>query len=72
MWRLHDVEKMSKAAIAEKLSMSSNTVARMTALTEPPKYERPPAGSQVDPFPAQIAAMLAEDQPTAPGRREDP
>lgn len=59
--RLHDVEGMSKAAIAAKLSMSRNTVARLVALTEPPKYERAPAGSQVDPFAEQIAAMLAED-----------
>ena len=59
--RLHDVEGMSKSAIAEKLSMSRNTVARLVALTEPPKYERPSAGSQVDRFADQIAAMLAED-----------
>jgi transposase len=63
--RLHDVEKMSKSAIAEKLSMSRNTVARLAALTEPPKYERPPAGSQLDPFREQIAAMLAEDPKVA-------
>lgn len=59
--RLHDVEKMSKSAIAEKLSMSRNTVIRLAAMTEPPKYERAPAGSQVDRFADQIAAMLAED-----------
>ena len=59
--RLHDVEKMSKSAIAEKLSMSRNTVIRLAAMTEPPKYERAPAGSQVDRFAEHIAAMLAED-----------
>ena len=59
--RLHDVEGMSKAAIAAKLSMSRNTVARLVGLTSPPKYERPRAGSQVDLFAEQIAAMLAED-----------
>ncbi len=59
--RLHDVEGMSKSAIAEKLSMSRNTVIRLAAMTEPPKYERAPAGSQVDRFADQIAAMLAED-----------
>ena len=59
--RLHDVEGMSKAAIAAKLSMSRNTVARLVALAEPPKYERVRAGSQLDPFAEQIAAMLAED-----------
>jgi transposase len=59
--RLHDVEGMSKAAIAEKLSMSRNTVTRLVGLAEPPKYERTSAGSQLDAFREQIAAMLAED-----------
>jgi transposase len=59
--RLHDVEGMSKAAIAAKLSMSRNTVARLVALAEPPRYERVPAGSQLDSFKEQVAAMLAED-----------
>lgn len=59
--RLHHVEGMSKAAIAEKLSMSRNTVARLLALSQPPKYERKPAGSRLDRFAGQIAAMLAED-----------
>lgn len=63
--RLHDVEGMSKSAIAEKLSMSRNTVARLVALPEPPKYERTPAGSQLDPFREQIAAMLAQDPKVA-------
>lgn len=63
--RLHDVEGMSKSAIAEKLSMSRNTVARLVAMVSPPRYERAPAGSQLDPFVEQIAAMLAEDPKVA-------
>lgn len=59
--RLHHVEGMSKASIAAKLSMSRNTVARLLSLREPPKYERAPAGSQLDAFADQIAAMLAEE-----------
>jgi transposase len=59
--RLHHVEGMSKAAIAAKLSMSRTTVHRLLRLSEPPKYERRPAGSQVDAFAEAIAAMLAED-----------
>jgi transposase len=63
--RLHHVEGMSKAAIAEKLSMSRNTVARLLGLSQPPKYERKPAGSQLDRYADHIAAMLAED-PSVP------
>jgi len=63
--RLHHVEGMSKAAIAARLSMSRNTVARLVELSSPPKYERKPVGSQVDAFADAIAAMLDED-PTVP------
>ena len=59
--RLHHVEGMSKAAIAAKLSMSRATVHRLLGLSEPPQYERRPAGSQVDAFAEAIAAMLNED-----------
>ena len=48
--RLHHVEGMSKAAIAVKLSMSRNTVARLVGSSVPPHYQRAPAGSQVDRF----------------------
>lgn len=41
--------------------MSRNTVIRLVATAEPPKYERAPAGSQVDRFAEQISAVLAED-----------
>jgi len=63
--RLHHVEGMSKAAIAAKQGMSRNTVARLLALRDPPTYARKPAGSQLDRFADQVAAMLAED-PTVP------
>jgi transposase len=59
--RLHHVEGMSKSAIAAKLSMSRTTVIRLLVLEEPPKYQRAPAGSQVDRFADAIAAMLDED-----------
>lgn len=59
--RLHHVEGMSRTAIAAKQGMSRITVARLLELKEPPKYARKPAGSQVEAFADQIAAMLAED-----------
>jgi transposase len=55
----------SNTAIAEKFGMSRNTVAGLLAKGEPPRYERTPAGSMVDPFADAIAAMLDED-PKAP------
>lgn len=59
--RLHGVEQMSKAAIAARLGMSRNTVARLLSLREPPRYERGSTGSMLDPFKDEIAAMLGED-----------
>jgi transposase len=59
--RLHHVEGMSKAAIAARLSMSRNTVARLIASSAPPRYSRQRTGSQVDAFADAVAAMLAED-----------
>lgn len=59
--RLHGVEQMSKAAIAARLGMSRNTVARLLSLREPPRYERGSTGSMLDPFNDEIAAMLGED-----------
>lgn len=41
--------------------MSRNTVARLLRLAEPPRYRRAPTGSRLDPFAAQIAALLAAD-----------
>jgi transposase len=63
--RLHQVEGMSKAAIAARLAMSRTTVHRLLTLQAPPRYERAPAGSQLDEFAEAIAAMLDED-PRAP------
>jgi transposase len=59
--RLFHREGMAKAAIARRLDMSRNTVDRLLGLREPPRYERAPQGSQLDPFAAAIAAMLSED-----------
>lgn len=52
---------MSKQAIARRLGMSRNTVARLAACAEPPRYERRAAGSQLDPFKEAVLVMLRED-----------
>jgi transposase len=59
--RLFHRERRSKAAIARRLGMSRNTVARLLELAEPPRYARRPQGSQLDPFGDAIAAMLDID-----------
>lgn len=59
--RLRHVEKLSKSAIAVRLSMSRTTVDRLLELTAPPKYERKGRGSQVDEFADAIAGMLDAD-----------
>ncbi len=63
--RLFDREGRPKAAIARQLAMSRNTVDRLLGLTEPPRYSRPPRGSQLDPFEGPITALLVAD-PTVP------
>jgi transposase len=59
--RLFHREGRPKAAIARQLGMSRNTVERLLGLTEPPRYVRQPAGSQLAPFAERIVAMLAAD-----------
>ena len=59
--RLFHREGMAKAVIARRLGMSRNTVDRLLALREPPRYVRVATGSQLDPFVDRISAMLAED-----------
>ena len=59
--RLHHVEGLSKQAVAAKLGMSRTTVYRLLGLAQPPRYERAPVGSKLDPFMDQIGAMLRED-----------
>lgn len=64
--RLYRSEKLSQAAIARKLSLSRNTVAKALALDGPPRYERAPvktsAWAQIEPA---VRALLAEF-PTMP------
>ena len=59
--RLFDREHLPKAAIARRMGMSRNTVARLLGLDEAPRYVRAPQGSQLDPYAEAIAAMLDAD-----------
>jgi transposase len=59
--RLHHVEGLSKQAVAVKLGRSRTTVYRLLGLTRPPRYQRAPVASKLDPFVDQIAALLRED-----------
>lgn len=63
--RLFEREGWSKTKIAGSLGMSRNTVDRLLALSEPPRYERPSAGSMLDLFRGSILMMLDTDA-TAP------
>ena len=70
MYRVHDWaevhrlfgrEGWNKTSIADKLEMSRNTVTRLLELAEPPRYERKPRGSKLDPHKGSVAKMLKED-----------
>jgi hypothetical protein len=63
--RLHRSEQMPIKAIARHLGISRNTVKRALAAQDPPKYQRRPRGSIVDPFEPQIRELLRK-VPTMP------
>jgi transposase len=63
--RLFHREGLTRKAIARRLRMSRTTVIRLLALREPPRYERRRVGSQLDPYRAEIRAMLAADPTVA-------
>ena len=54
-------EGVSKKAIARRLGMSRNTVARLVRSEQPPRYQREPAGSLLDPFKGAVLEMLRVD-----------
>jgi transposase len=56
--RLRRAEKMSISEIARVLGISRNTVRGALASDGPPKYERKPAGSIVDPVEPRIRELL--------------
>lgn len=64
--RLHRAEGVPIKEIARRLGIARNTVRAALSSDRPPKYERAPRGSIVDPFEPQIRALLAE-WPRMPG-----
>jgi transposase len=63
--RLHRAEGMPIKVIARVMGISKNTVKAALASDGPPRYERPPAGSIVDPFEPAIRELLRA-YPTMP------
>jgi transposase len=59
--RMHRVDGLSGREISRRTGLARDTVARLLAATEPPKYEREPAGSKLDPFKDWICERLAAD-----------
>jgi transposase len=64
--RLHRAEGVPIKEIARRLGIARNTVRTALSSDRPPKYERAVRGSVVDPYEAQIRALLAE-WPRMPG-----
>ena len=63
--RLYRAEHMPIKAVARVMGVSKNTVKRALATEGPPRYERTPRGSIVDPVEPRIRELLAA-WPTMP------
>jgi hypothetical protein len=59
--RLVLVERRSQRQVARSLGVARDTVARAVASGAPPRYERPPVGSKLDPFREWICEQLRAD-----------
>jgi hypothetical protein len=59
--RLYFVEKRSKRAIHRLTGLHRDTISRALASEVPPRYERPPAPSKLDPFREWICEQLRAD-----------
>jgi hypothetical protein len=66
--RLYFVEKRTKRAIHRLTGVYRDTITRAIESDEPPRYERAPAGSKLDPFRDWICEQLRED-PAIPSLR---
>jgi len=66
--RLYFVEKRSKREIHRLTGLHRDTITRAIASEAPPRYERAPAGSKLDPFKEWICEQLRAE-PTIPSQR---
>jgi transposase len=66
--REHFVRGVSIRELARRTGMSRNTIRSALRAAGPPKYERAPAGSKLDPFKDEIHRLLRGD-PSLPGQR---
>jgi transposase len=66
--RMHFVGGVSIKEIARRTGRDRNTVRRALRSAQPPRYERRPGPSKLDPFKEEIHRLLGED-PKLPGQR---
>jgi transposase len=66
--RMKEVEGLSIREIAKRTGHDRNTVRRALRRAGPPRYERPPRPSKLDPFRDEIHRLLQAD-PRMPGKR---
>jgi transposase len=59
--RMHRVDGLSGREISRRTGLHRDTVARWLAAPAPPRYERMPVGSKLDPFKEWICEQLAGD-----------
>jgi transposase len=58
--RLHEIERLSQAAIARRLHCSHRTVRKALAMASPPAPTSVPRESVIDPYRTQIDALVAK------------
>ena len=66
--RLHFVRGLSIKEIARRTGHGRNTIRRVLRAQAPPRYQRPPRPSKLDPFREEIQRLLREE-PRLPGTR---
>jgi transposase len=66
--RMKRVEGLSAREIGRRTGLARDTVSRLLAAEEPPRYSRAPAGSILDPFKDWICEQLQAD-PKVPSQR---